>query len=162
MADSLPHRLTVALVAGVAASALAAAPALATEGPAAPPPGVPLPSGLAPVSFPSVPSTAPTASRDIVTNARLVPRRVARGKRAKLKLSLTTPSTLQVVVKRVGGRKIRTLSLPARGSTVSRRLPARTRGHDLRPGRYRVKIFVIDAQGGRLTPVRRTLTVRHG
>lgn len=165
MANSLPHRLSLALAATAAASALAAAPALATEPPNAPPPSAPLPTAIAPVTIAPLPSTAARSGRAprVIRRARLVPRRVRRGQRAQLKLSLTTPSRLRIVMSRGGGgRRSRAaaLSVPASGRTISLRLPARSRGRALRPGRYRVSIVAIDAQGARSLPVNRTLIVR--
>ena len=165
MARPIHHRLPVAFVAAAAASALAAGPALATEGPAAPPPGPTLPTGVPPAGFNPFPSTlAPsprTAAPKLIRRARLVHRRVRQGRHGRLRVSLATPSRLRIVVSRISTRhKIRTINVPARGSTVSRRLPARTRGHDLRPGRYRVRVVAIDATGARSLPVKLTMIVR--
>jgi hypothetical protein len=167
MASSFFHRVPALLVAGAAASALAAAPALATEGPAAPPPAPTLPTGLTPPSFaPFQSGTAPTLNRKatrMIRRARLVHRRVGRGKRAQLRVSLAAPSRLRVVLLRKGsGRRIATLNVPARGRSVSLRLPARSHGHALRAGRYRVRVVAVDALGVRSAPVKLTLTVRHG
>jgi hypothetical protein len=164
MAHSLPSRLSVVLAASAAVSALAATPALATES-NAPPPAALLPAGIGPVTFAPIPSlTAPaqqTRARRVVRAARLVPRRVRRGRRALLRISLATPSRVQIVMRRsASGHRIRVLSVPARGNTVALRLPARSGGHDLRPGRYRISIVAIDAQGIRSRPVVRTLRVR--
>jgi len=167
MGQSIPYRLSVALAAGAAASALAAAPALATEGPAAGPPAAALPTDVAPVTFAPLPSVAPPTVRSrnarVVRRARLTPRRVRRGRKPLLNVSLTTPSRLRIVISRSTGRgrsRAAALSVPARGRTISLRLPARSKGHDLRPGRYRVSIVAIDAQGTRSRQVRRTLIVR--
>jgi len=163
MAHSLPHRLTVALAAGAAASALAAAPALATEGPNAPPPAASLPSGIAPVTFAPFRSPALHPTVQVIRRARVVPRRVRRGQRARLRISLTTPSRLRIVVSRATGRgrvHTATMTVPARGRTVSLRLPARSHGHLLRPDRYRVSVVAIDAQGARSQPVRAAMIVR--
>ena len=40
------------------------------------------------------------------------------------------------------------------------RLPARSKGRRLAPGRYRIDVVAIDAQGKRARPVRLTLVVR--
>jgi len=165
MARSARHHLPALLVTSAAASALAAAPALATEGPTAPPPAPTLPTGVAPVTFAPIPSgiaPSPRArSPHVIRRARLVHRRVKQGRRALLRISLTTPSRLRIVLSRsASGRRIRTISLPARGRTVALRLPARTAGHDLRPGRYRIRVVAIDASGTRSRPVRLTMIVR--
>jgi hypothetical protein len=165
MVRPFSHRFPALLAAGVAASAVAAAPALATEGPSAPPPGPSLPTGLTPPTF--APFTTPAApiarhrSTRMIRRARLVHRRVRRGQRARLRVALAAPSKLRIVMSRSpGGRRIRAINVPARGRTVSLRLPARTRGHALRPGRYRISVVALDAQGVRSAPVKLTLTVR--
>ncbi len=163
MARTLPHRLPALLVATAAASALAAAPALATEGPAAPPPASTLPTGVAPLTFSPFPSATAPAARNsrLIRRARLVHSTVRRGKRAVLRVSLATPSKLRVVLtRRPSGHRIRTLSQAAKGSIVSMRLPARTGGHALRAGRYRVRVVAIDANGTRSAPVKLSMKVR--
>jgi hypothetical protein len=163
MARSFHHRLPVVLAATAAASALAATPALATEGPAAPPPAATLPSGVGPVTFAPVP-TAPSlrsTSPSLIRRARLVHRRVRQGRRGQLRVSLAAPSRLQITLSRTATRhKIRTIDVPARGSTVALKLPARTKGHDLRPGGYHVRVVALDASGAQSPPVRLTMTVR--
>jgi hypothetical protein len=164
MAHSLPNRLTLALAAGAAASALAAAPALATEGPAAPPPAPTLPSGIAPPSW-ALPSPAlqRTSTSRVVRRLRVAPRRVRRGRRARLTISLRTPSRLRIVLSRTKGRKrVRTASitLPARGTKVSVRLPKRAHGHLLRADRYRISVVALDATGAKSAPVRTPMIVR--
>jgi hypothetical protein len=64
--------------------------------------------------------------------------------------------------RRVGGRRVRvaTLAVPAAGRSISLRLPARSKGRRLAPGRYRIDVIAIDAQGKRARPVRVTLVVR--
>ena len=153
------HRIAALLVASTALSGLAAAPALATEGPTTPPlPGLPGPIG--PVTFAPLPVTAPS-SADVIRDARVKPRRVRRGRRALLKVSLNTPSRLRIVIRRrSSGRRIRVIDVPAGARTILLRLPARSGGHDLRPGRYRISIVAIDAQQARSQPIRRTLIVR--
>jgi hypothetical protein len=170
MARSLPNRLTLtlALATGAAASALAAAPALATEGPAAPPPAPTLPSGIAPPSMgPAVPAPlqAPQQSKAsrVVQRLRVSPRRVRRGQRARVRISLATPSRLQIVLSRTRGHKrVRpaSITLPARGRTVSLRLPKRAHGHLLRADRYRIAVRAIDASGTKSAPVRTSMRVR--
>ena len=151
----------------VAAVALAAAPALATEGPLAPPRGPQLPSTLRPVT-PWLPGWAgarvPTRSRPVIQRARFVHRRVRRGRRAVLRLLLSRPASLRIVIRRrTHGHRVRVAVLnrlaPKRRRTV--RLPARRHGHALFPDRYRVSVVAIDAFGARSAPVRRTLIVRH-
>ena len=162
MKGSRPHRMTAALAASAAASVLAAAPALATE-PGVPAPAPLLPSGVGPVTFAPVPTPigpAGSAAARMIRGARLVPRRVRRGHRSLLKISLTAPSRLEVVMRRPGGRGVLAFNVPAAGSKVTLRLPARSHGHLLRPGRYRIGIVAIDAQGARSRPVVRTLIVR--
>jgi hypothetical protein len=163
MQDSLPHRLTVAFTAAAAASALAAAPALATEGPNAPPPAAPMTGGVAPLAIaPLASSSAPTArSSRVISSARLVPKRVQRGRRAKLKISLSTRSRLRVVMRRrASGHKIRSIYVPAGKRTITVRLPKRSNGHALRKGRYGIRIVSIDAEGVLSSPIVRTLVVR--
>jgi hypothetical protein len=166
VAHSLSYRLPALLVASAAASVLAAAPALATEGPAAPPPAATLPSGVAPVTIAPFPSTTAPSLRSrsprLIRRARLVHKRVRQGRRGLLRVSLATPSRLRVVLRGPSGRRIRAISAPARGRTVALRLPARTGGHNLRPGRYRVSVQAIDATGARSLPVRLTMTVHRG
>jgi hypothetical protein len=164
MAVSLPHRLSLALAASAAATALAAAPALATEGPNAPPPAAQLPSGVGPVSFSPAPAaTAPAATkaRRVISRARLRPHSVRRGKHARLKISLASPSRLRVVMRRkASGHLIRAKNVPASDRNVTVRLPARSNGHALRTGRYRIRIMSVDAQGNRSAPIVHTLKVR--
>lgn len=160
MAHTPSIRLTVALAAGAVASALAAAPALATE-PGAPGSGQ-FPSGLSPVTFaPTLTGPATRSAAKVVRRARLVPRRVQRGRRAQLRISLAAPSKLMVVMRRgAKGHRIRTFNVPAGGTSVKLRLPGRRNGHALYAGRYGISIVSIDSQGVRSQPVMRTLTVR--
>jgi hypothetical protein len=163
MAHSPPHRLPALLAATVAASALAAAPALATEGPPGPPPAQ-LPTTVGPVTFAPVaaaPAPVPAAkrARPAIRRARLSPKRVRSGKRTALRLSLASPGRLSIVITR-GGRRVGAMSVAARKSSAVVRLRARTHGHNLRAGRYRVTVVAIDAQGQRSLPIRLTLTVR--
>jgi hypothetical protein len=170
MAHSLHKRLPALLIAGAAASTLAAAPALATEGPHAPPPAAaPLPAAVTPLTFAPLPSSSSPVVRrksaPLIRRARLIPRRVRRGRRPLLRVALVTPNRLRVVIsrsRRAGGGRVRLarLRVPARGRTIARRLPVRARGHLLRPGRYRVRVVAIDAQGMRSFPVRLRLVVR--
>jgi len=91
---------------------------------------------------------------------RLIPRRVVRGHRVRLVVSLAHTARVRVVLERTRGRRhslVRTFNLPERGTTVSLRLSSR-----LRTGRYRVRVVAIDAQGNRGVEVRRSLTVTRG
>jgi hypothetical protein len=166
MARSSPARMPI-LVLGATVAALSASPALATEGPPAPPPSGGLPSPLTPVILPGGPTgpiggPAPhPGARGVIARARLVPRRVRRGQRARLKLTLRAPTRLKVIVTRAAPRhRVKALRVPAGGTSPSVRLPARAGGHLLRSGRYRVTIIAIDASGRRTATVRRTLVVR--
>jgi hypothetical protein len=146
-------------LAGVAALA-AAAPALASEGT---PAGPVLPNPLSPVAFPPTtpPASAPgmptpaarRAARLRVSSARVVPRRVVRGHRARLRLRLAAPLRVRVVLER-GHRRVRVFNVPAGHRNVSLRLP-----RTLRVGRYRLRIVVLDEQGARGPEVRRSLRV---
>ena len=113
---------------------------------------------LAPLSHPST-----RAKRPSIRRVRVVPRRIRRGKRARLRLTLSAPARLKIVVqRRVRGHRIRvrTLNLDAPAGRVSIRLPGRVHGHALKRGRYRVSVVVIDAAGNRSATVRRPLRVR--
>jgi hypothetical protein len=161
MAHIRPLRLSALLVVSAAASALAATPALATEGPAAPPPAPSLPTGLVPPTiapFAPAPSTLTPAPR-VIRNARLVKKRVKQGRRALLRVSLTTPSRLRITMNR-GGHRVRLIAVPAGGQVVALRLPARAGGHKLRTGRYRISVVAVDANGVASAPFGRTMTVR--
>jgi hypothetical protein len=163
MARSSPARMPM-LVLGATVAALGATPALATEGPPGPPPPG-FPSPLTPVIVPGLPSGplggAHPGARRVIAHARIVPHRVRRGQRARLVVRLGTPTRLKVIVTRAAtGRRVKALRVPARGTKVSVRLPARARGHLLRPGRYRVRIIAIDASGRRTATALRTLVVR--
>jgi hypothetical protein len=164
----VPHLLSpplpFVLAAGAAAILAAAAPAGASEGPIGPPPGVPPVGGLTPVGIPQVP--APLTGRHArprIRGARVVPRHVRSGRRAKLRLRASAPGRLRLAVTRLsrphrGRIAVRNVVVP-RGR-LSIRLPKRAHGHALAHGRYRVAVVLIDAQGGRSRTVRRTFTVR--
>jgi hypothetical protein len=81
------------------------------------------------------------------------------GRRVRLRVSLSAPGRLKVVVTRMSrprrGR-VGTLRVPAKGRRLGVRMPGSRR---LAPGRYRVSIVAIDAQGGRSTTVKRRLVV---
>ncbi len=145
MAKSPIHRLPALIAAAVAASAFAAAPALATEGPTGPAPD---PTLIAPVTpFPGATPT-PQAPR-VIQRAQL-------GQRGQLRIRLKSPSRLRVTVLRGSkGHRVRTINVKAGRRTVSLR-PTR----NLRPGRYRVRVVAIDAHGVRSRPITRTIRVR--
>jgi hypothetical protein len=107
-------------------------------------------------------SAVPTASR-VIQRVRVSPRRIRRGQSARVRISLASPSRLQIVLSRTKGRKrVRTvaITLPARGNTVSVRLPKRVHGHLLRADRYRIAVRAIDAAGTKSAPSRTSLSVR--
>ncbi|MDA0159908.1 hypothetical protein OM076_06525 [Solirubrobacter ginsenosidimutans] len=138
-----------------AAALIAAAPALATEGPP-PAAGPPLPDMLHPVAIPqTIPPAIRTARR--VLAAQVTPRRISVGHRSRLRVALSEPGKVRIVVWRmVHGHPHhvwgRTVSAPLSGRIL--RLPAH-----LRAGRYRVTAIALDDQGRRAHTVRRTLIV---
>lgn len=169
MAHSLIRRLPALLVMSAAAATISAAPSQASEGPAGPaPPGsAPLPAALSPVNFAPMPAAPGNAgrkrSRPVIRRAKLAPRRIRRGRHARLRLSLSTPGRVRITLERnVRGRRVRsaTLTVAARGTRLTVRLPTRSHGRALLAGRYRVTITAIDAQGSRSRPVRRSLVIR--
>src|SRR4051812_31395632 len=107
-----PHRSSTIVALGAAAALLAAAPALATEGPPLPQ-GPVLPAPMTPPTF-APPPTAPgaltpaapaktTRHRRLIRTVRLAPRRVRQGRRPTLRISLRSPSRLRIVITRSGG-----------------------------------------------------------
>jgi hypothetical protein len=88
---------------------------------------------------------------------------VRAGKRSKLRLLLSSPGTVRVVIRRMSkphrGR-VATLKKTASGTSLSIRLPKRAHGRRLAHGRYRISIVMTDGQGGRSRILRRTLVVR--
>ena len=149
MADPHSRRLPALLVTSAAAVALTAAPALATEGPAAPAP--PVPVALVLPNFAPMPAPVTTGSRPAIRSARLASRRIRRGQRARLRLSLSEPGRVRIVIqRRWKGRRIstRAFTVTARRTSLSVRLPAppaprslphhrgghRRRGRPLPPG----------------------------
>jgi hypothetical protein len=156
--------LPAVLVAGVTAALLGAAPAVASEGPAGPPP---LPTGATPVVIPPLPlppGAAPPQLRlgPVIRRARVVPKRVRRGHRARLRISLSAPARLRVVIRRLSrphrGR-VATLRVPAGGRRLTLRVAGRSHARRLRPGRYRVSIVAVDALGHRSLTVKRRFVV---
>ena len=154
-------------LATTAALTMTAAPALASEGTT----GAPLPNPLAPVVFTpagpaaNAPGGSPAAgkparkraARPRITKARMTPRRVAKGHRARLRVSLAAPASVRVVLERKShGRTVRvkTFNVAAAGRNVSLRLPAR-----LTTGSYRLRIVAIDAEGTRSRESRRLLSI---
>lgn len=158
----------LAAAAGAAAALAVVAPAGATEGPAAAPP---VPWNLTAPSFaPGV--TAPTASapskpaahrRPSIRSARVVPRRIRKGKRATLRLSLPQAGKVSYTVTRLSaphrGRKF-TGTVSVKSGKVSIRLPRGVNGRALASGRYRVTAVVVDEQGSRSRTVGRSMVVR--
>jgi hypothetical protein len=156
-----PRSLAV-LAAGVATALAAAAPAVASEGPTGPPPP---PWGLTPPSFQPgpAPPAAAVSSRPAIRHARIAPRRVRRGKRPTLRMSISRAGRVQIVIKRVsrphrGRVAVKRVSVPA--GKVAIRLPRRVHGHALATGRYRVSIVVVSADGSRSRTVTRSFRVR--
>jgi hypothetical protein len=156
-------------VLGTAASAavlLTAAPALASEGPVAPPSSAaPLPSSLVLPNFAPIPSGGGSSARrrPVVTSARLSSRRVRSGKSTRLKLKLSTSGRVRIVLERtVKGRRTRVgkLTVAAKRSALSVKLPGRVHRGALRAGTYRVTVTAIDSTGLHSKSVRRSLTVR--
>jgi len=153
----MPHRFPHLVLAAAAGLAAGAAPAAATEGP----PGTPLPNTLAPVAIvPAPPAVAvPTVprARPAVLRARLVPRHVKHGRRARLRLQLSATGRVRIVLERT--RRGRHTRVAARTVTAGRRsLTLRLRR--LHPGRYRVTVVAIDGSGLRSRAVHRALLVR--
>jgi hypothetical protein len=164
MAHSLIRRLPALLVISAAAATISAAPALASEGPAGPPPpgGAALPPALSPVNFaplPAAPGHAGRRSRPAIRRAKLTPRRIRRGRHARLRLVLSKPGRVRITVRGRRGRGA-TITVATSGTRLTVRLPARSHGRALAAGRYRVTITMIDAQGSRSRPVRRSLVIR--
>jgi hypothetical protein len=145
MSHSQLRRLAGAGALGAAALVLSAGPALASEdGPA---PAAPLPSILAPVTIPG-PAPAPAPSRAgarlALRSVRIAPRRLRHGHAGSIRLTLSAPASVQVVLQRRShGRlvKVATLRAPARGTVTTVRLPKR-----LQRGRYRVTITAAGAR----------------
>jgi hypothetical protein len=163
MVRSLPNRLPRVLALAAATTFLSAAPALATEGPAAPPPGAQLPTGLSPAGFTpflTPPSLTPQSAGRLIRRARLVHKRVRKGRHGRLRISLVSPSKLRIVMHRRGGGARVVVNVPARGRTVAVRLPSKAKGRTLRPGRYAIRIVATDATGAKSAPTRLTMIVR--
>jgi hypothetical protein len=98
-----------------------------------------------------------------VRGARVVPHRVGGRRHATLRLSLSAPGRVRVTITRVSGPRrgaVATRRYSAPALKVSLRLPKRFHGHAYAPGRYRVTVVAVDAQGSRSHPVRRTFVVR--
>jgi hypothetical protein len=156
--DRRPSRLSVVLAAGLAAALAAAAPAGATEGqPSAPPPSW----GVTPPAF-QFPIQA-VRTRALIRGARVVPRRVMRGRRAMLRMTLSRPAQVRITISRRsrphrGRVTVRRVSVPA--GRVAIRLPRKVHGHALAAGRYRVSMLAVDAQGVSSRTMRRSFVVR--
>ena len=160
-----PHfRVPAALGAAVVAALLGAAPALSSEGP---PAGVPpLPTGATPIVIPPLPiqgTPGHLKKRPSIRRARLVPRRVRAGRRSTLRLALSAPGTVRVVMRRMSRPHIGRVAMlhkTASGTSLAIRLPKRAHGRKLAPGRYRISVLMADGQGGRSRTVRRMLVIR--
>jgi hypothetical protein len=141
----------------VAGLALAPLSAQATEGPPAAPP----PSSLAP--FPTAsPLLASPQMRSRVLRAKFAQRQVHRGRASRLRLSVSAPGRVQVVLDRHAGKhvvRVTTLTFPARARALTVTIPARLHGKPLAAGSYRVTVVAISQAGERSTPVHRALTV---
>jgi hypothetical protein len=163
MTHSLIRRLPALLVMSAAATTIAAAPALASEGPTGPPPpgSAPLPAALSPVNFAPMPAGPGQRSRPKIRRAKLTPRRIRRGRHARLRLVLSAPGRVRIILRSRRGRGA-ALTIATSGTRLTVRLPARSHGRALPAGRYRVTITIIDAQGSRSRPVRRSLVIRRG
>jgi hypothetical protein len=91
-----------------------------------------------------------------------VPRRLRHGRRASLRLSLSAPGRVVVVIKRVsrpGRGRIARLAVVARGRNLAIRLPRRAHGRVLAAGRYQLSIVAQDAAGAKSRTLHRTLVV---
>ena len=131
---------------------VAAAPAVASEpnvpsGP--PPPAVLVVPNLAPLPHPST-----RAKRPSIRRVRVVPRRIRRSKRARLRLTLSAPARLKIVVqRRVRGHRIRVRTLnvdarPAASRSVADHL-AQLRGGGGRAGRPTRSRCLLDLAAAR-------------
>ena len=163
-----PPLSVLVAAAGVAAALAVAAPAGATEGPAAapPPPWTLTAPGFAPgVSAPSAsaPSKSAVRRRPAIRSARVVPHRIRKGKRATLRLSLPQAGKVKYTITRMSaphrGRKV-TGSVSVTSGKVSIRLPRGVNGRALASGRYRVSVVVVDSLGSRSRTVGRSMVVR--
>lgn len=136
--------------------AVAAAPAAATDPGTPPGGGQPLPNTLQPVTVQQPVPARPAAPR--VTRAKVAPRRVRHGRRARVRVNVATTGQVRVVVERKRrGRLVRvwarTVPVPA-SRVVSVRLPGR-----LSAGTYRVSLVSISDAGALSRTVNRSLRV---
>jgi hypothetical protein len=157
-----PPRALLLTAAGVTAALALAAPAGATEGPAAAPP-IPPWNLSAPTFGSPAPTTTALAGRPAIRSAKIVPRHIRKGKRARLRLLLPQAGRVQYTITRRsrpgrGRMTTRRVSVPA--GKVSIRLPRGVKGHALKPGRYRVSVLVVDGTGNRSRTIRRSFVVR--
>jgi len=152
-------RVPVAVAAAAAAATLAtAAPALASEPGGA---GAPGPPALQLPNFAPLPSSGAKA-RPSIRRARVVPRRLRHGKRARLRLTLSTPARVRILIeRRVRGHLVRKrrITVVARKTRISIRLPRGRHGHAFAKGRYRITVVAIDGAGTRSRPIHRKLRV---
>ena len=157
-------RLPFALAAGLAAALAVAVPAGASEGQPGPPPpawGNMTPPAITPPAGGVLPST--TKSRPAIRSAKIKPRRIKRGKRAVLHLTLSSPGKVTLTISRRSKPKrgrVAVKRVQATGTTVAIRLPRRAHGKKLAAGRYRVAIVTTDALGTRSKTVHRSFVVR--
>ncbi len=165
MLDPRPPRPLLLAAAGLAAALALAAPAGATEGPAAPP--LPPWNLTAPSFSPAPSSSAPSSSavhrRPRIRSARVVPRAIRKGKRATLRLSLPQAGVLQYTITKKsrpprGRVTTRRVSVPSGKDAI--RLPRGVNGRALAKGRYKVSIMVMDTSGARSRSLGRSLIVR--
>jgi hypothetical protein len=160
-----------ALCLAAAGLTVAAAPALATEGPPPGGPGgggggggggQPLPNTLAPVTIPQ--QLGPSVQRQPATKRAKRPRitrinmtrRVRAHHHAHLRVRLATTGRVQIVIQRNGkkAKRVWTRTVNARRTSVTVHLP-----EGLKAGRYRVTVVSVDAQGQSSRPVSRSLQV---
>ena len=160
MAHLPRSRLSIVAATAVATAMLAGAtPALASD------PGS-NPGGFGPDAL-ELPDFAPLPSngkgvRPRIRRARVVPRRLRHGKRAHLRLTLSTPGRVRILIeRRVRGKLVRkrSITVAARKARVSIRLPRGVGKHAFATGRYRITVVAIDGAGTRSRPLHRKLRV---
>src|SRR4051812_49793358 len=110
MAHDRSHsRLPAALALGAVAAVIGAAPALASEGPAGPPGTPGLPGAVGPVAIPPLPLPGVTLParlhRPVIRHARIVPRHPRRGARVRIRMRLSEPGRVRVVIRRRSGAR---------------------------------------------------------
>ena len=160
MSHRLHIRLPAVLAAGAGSALLAAAPGVASEGL----PGQPqFPSGVTPVVIPPVPlpgvNNPPHLRRPRVLRARVTPRRVRAGRRAVVRMTLSSPAPVRVVLLHRFGSRVRSLVVPSGRRHVVLRLALRAHGRQLKPGRYVLRMSALDTTGHPSRTVRRTVVL---